>query len=87
MYGDGEGFSVPNEVFLGAVSEFMLEYGLLSGAVRDRYELGMLEDIISETKNLDRVFYLEFPVTIPAGGQITVTIICKNQALTCLHRL
>lgn len=73
VYGDGEGFSVPNEVFLGAVSEFMLEYGLLSGDVRDRYELGMLEDIISETKNLDRVFYLEVPVSIPPNGQITVT--------------
>lgn len=72
VYGDGEGLSVPNEVFLGAVSEFMLEYGLLSTSVRDRYELGMLEDIISETKNLDRVFYLEFPVTIPAGESVSM---------------
>ncbi len=72
VYGDGKGLAVSDEMFLGAVSEFMLEYGLLSASVRDRYHLGMLEDIISETKNLDRVFYLEFPVTIPAGESVAV---------------
>ncbi|MGI6526038.1 MAG: hypothetical protein ACOX25_01350 [Caldicoprobacterales bacterium] len=33
----------------------------------------MVEDIISETNTLDRVFYLEFPITVPAGGSITIT--------------
>lgn len=69
--GDGGEIAVPKEMFLGAVSKFMLEYGLQS--VRDRYELEMIEDIISETKNLDRVFYLGFPVTIPAGESVLVT--------------
>lgn len=72
-YGDGTMQTVPDEMFLGAVSEFLYEYGLLSDTTRDRYQYGMLEDIISETKNLKRVFYLEFPVTIPAGETVSVT--------------
>lgn len=72
-YGDGTMQTVPDEMFLGAVSEFLYEYGLLSDTTRDRYQYGMLEDIISETKNLKRVFYLEFPVTIHAGETVSVT--------------
>lgn len=72
-YGDGEELAVLKEMFLGMMSGFMLEYGPLSGSVRDRYEMGMVEDIISETRNLDRIFYLEFPVTIPAGESASVT--------------
>lgn len=73
QYGDGNSFTVTKEMFLGAVSKFMVKYGLLSESVRDRYQYGMLEDIISETKNLERVFYLEFKVTIPVGSSVSVT--------------
>jgi len=72
QYDDSSFFAVPKDMFLGAVSEFMLQYGLLSESVRDRYKYGMLEDIISETRILKRVFYLEFEVTIPAGGSVSV---------------
>lgn len=64
---------VSKDMFLGAVTEFFYQYGLLSESVRDRYQYGMVEDIISETNTLDRVFYLEFPITVPAGGSITIT--------------
>ncbi len=64
--------TVSNEMFLGAVSEFIYHYGLLSDSVRERYQYGMLEDILSETETLKRVFYLEFPITIPAGGSVSV---------------
>lgn len=73
QYGDGNSLAVTKEMFLGAVSEFMVQYGLLSESVRDRYQYGMMEDIISETKNLQRVFYLEFEITIPAGRSVSVT--------------
>ncbi len=72
QYGDGNSLTVTKEMFLDAVSEFMVQYGLLSESVRDRYQYGMLEDIISETKNLQRVFYLEFEVTIPGGSSVSV---------------
>lgn len=85
VYGDGEGLAVSDEMFLGAVSEFILEYGMLSDAVRDRYEFGMVEDIISETKNLDRVIYLEFPITIPAGGDASVIASLHKQPSYDFH--
>ncbi len=72
VYGNGEGLFVPDEMFQGAVSAFMQAYGISSDSVRDRYESGRLEDIISETMSLGRVFYLEFPVTISAGGSASV---------------
>jgi len=72
QYDDKSFLMVPKDMFLGAVSEFLLQYGVLSESVRDRYKYGMLEVIISETRTLQRVFYLEFEVTIPAGGSISV---------------
>lgn len=73
QYDDGKSLVVTKEMFLGAVSEFMVKYGLLSDSVRDRYQYGMIEDIISETLNLQRVFYLEFEIMIPADKSISVT--------------
>ncbi|TYQ16764.1 UNVERIFIED_CONTAM: hypothetical protein Cloal_3335 [Acetivibrio alkalicellulosi] len=73
QYGYENTLAVSNEMFLGATSEFMVHYGLISKSARDRYKYGMLEDILSETKNLRRVFYLEFEVMIPAGGSVLVT--------------
>ncbi len=85
MYGGDQGLAVSEELFLGAVSEFMLKYGALSDAVRDRYKFGMLEDMIIETKNLDRVFYLEFPVTIPAGGDASIIASLHKQPSYDFH--
>jgi hypothetical protein len=73
LYGDGNSLNVSKEMFLGAVSEFMIKYSVLSESVRDRYQYGVLEDVISETFNLKRVFYLELTVTIPAGNSVLVT--------------
>lgn len=74
QYGADNLLSVPREMFLGAVSEFIYQYGLLSESVCDRYQYGMLEDVISETNVLQRVFYLEFPITIPAGKSMPITV-------------
>ncbi|NLJ41654.1 MAG: hypothetical protein GX352_08620, partial [Clostridiales bacterium] len=73
-YDSDEEIPVARDMFLGAMSEFILEYGVLSNSPKDRYEYGMLEDIISETKFLDRVFYLKFPISIPAGGDTSIAI-------------
>jgi hypothetical protein len=73
QYGDENLLTVSEEMFLGAVTESMYQYGLLSESVRDRYQYGTLEDIISETKNLQRVFYLEFEVTTPPHESVFIT--------------
>lgn len=64
--------AVSFEMYRGAVSELLTQYGLLSGAPMDRYSDGRLDDILSETLSHDRVLYLAFPVTVPAGGSVRV---------------
>jgi hypothetical protein len=74
QYGDGAGLpkGISKELYFGAVTEFLYEHGTFANKLADRYQDGRLMDIISEVNVLERVFYLEVPVTIPAGGHITV---------------
>ncbi len=59
-------------MYRGAVTELLVQYGLLSGAPVDRYRDGRLDDILGETLSHDRVLYFRFPVTVPAGGSVKV---------------
>lgn len=63
--------AVPFAMYRGAVSQLLNQYGILSGRPKDRYADGRLDDILSETLFHQRVLYLEFPVTVPAGGSVT----------------
>lgn len=65
--------TLPFEMYRGAVSEFMLQYTALSGAPRQRYSDGRLDEILQETLFLQRVLYLRFSVTVPAGESVTVS--------------
>lgn len=60
------------EMYRGAAAELLTRYGLLSGAPMDRYMDGRLDDLLQETLHHDRVLYLGFPVTAPAGGSARV---------------
>jgi hypothetical protein len=74
QYGEGGmPAGVSKEMYLGSLAEFLYQHGVLSNNIADRYEYGALMDVISEVNVLGRVFYLEFPVTIPAGGHVDVT--------------
>ncbi len=64
---------VSREMFVGAMAQLLYQYGIFSDAVADRYQSGRLLDAISETNVLERVLYLEFQVTIPAGESVVVT--------------
>lgn len=59
--------TVPFPMYRRAVAELLTQYGPLGENAMDRYLDGRLDDILSETLSQDRVFYLSFPVTIPAG--------------------
>ena len=65
---------VSQEMYQRAVAELLTQYGLFSAAPMDRYTDGRLDDILQETLSQDRVLYLGFPVTVPAGGEIQVTL-------------
>ena len=60
------------EMYRGAAAELLTRYGLLSGAPVDRYADGRLDDMLMETLGQERVLYLRFPVTVPAGGSACV---------------
>ena len=64
--------TVPFALYRRAVAELLSQYGILSGAPMDRYGDGRLDDILAETLSHDRVLYLAFPVTVPAGGSAEV---------------
>ena len=49
----------------------MCAHGVLSEESAERYDAGWLEDL--EVDTVDRVFYLEAEVTVPAGGSVQLT--------------
>ena len=59
--------------FTAAAAQLLTDYGPLSQVPVERYALGRLDELIAEAASVSRVFYLSFPVTIPAGGSVTVT--------------
>lgn len=65
--------AISDEMRYGLAVEMLLDDGVLSENVMRRYDLGMLEDVFSETQNMERVFYLSFDLTVPAGESLTVT--------------
>ena len=74
--------AISNSDFVNFVSETLSSYGLLSGAVKDRYSEGRMEDIFSENQYYDRLMYLTFQVTVPAGGEVNITAkMTKNASL------
>ena len=66
--------TVPYGLFRRAVSELMVQYGVLSGKnLTDRYADGRLDDMVGETMSHPRVLYLSLPVTVPAGSSVDIT--------------
>ena len=58
--------------YQGLVWQLLEQYGLFSGTPKDRYSDGRLDEILMEALSQERVLYLSFPVTVPAGGSVTV---------------
>jgi len=63
-----------SEMFLRSVTELLFDYGILANTVASRYQTGWLSEMFWEVMAMDRVFYLVFDVTIPAGGSTEVAI-------------
>lgn len=68
---DVNSITVPMDMLVGAISElvqyFLADYELYP------FTTEMLEDLILEVYNQDRVFYLTFEIEIPAGESVIVT--------------
>ena len=64
---------LPVPLYQRAVTEALLTSGLLADTPADRYTDGRLDDFLWDVLVQDRVLYLAFPVTVPAGGSVTVS--------------
>ena len=63
---------LPIPLYQRAVTESLLTSGLLADTPADRYMDGRLDDFLWDVLVQERVLYLAFPVTVPAGGSVTV---------------
>lgn len=71
-YGQGEWENgVDFELFFGLMKDQLVHYGLLSGDPMGMYSSGYLDDLNFDS--VDRVFYLEVEITIPAGETVELT--------------
>ena len=59
------------EMYYGLLKEHLLAYGVLSEKEIDRYASGHIEEL--DIAGVDRVFWLEAEITIPAGESVTLT--------------
>ena len=64
---------LPIPLYQRAVTESLLTSGLLADTPADRYMDGRLDDFLWDVLVQERVLYLAFPVTVPAGGSVTVS--------------
>ena len=80
MYRNWEGTTEDTgdfEMYFGLLKGWLVTDGPLSGDPAERYYTGMLEE--NDVRELDRVFYLEAEVTVPAGGSVTLSaVMCKD---------
>lgn len=84
--GDGTIRRPDFDLYFGLMKEFLYSYGPLSADGPARYGTGMLEEL--DFLNVDRVFYLERSVTIPAGESTEVTAHIRKDAsfdFYCAH--
>lgn len=76
VYGDYdhvEPTAQTEELFYRAAVEFLLNYGVLSDHPAERYDSGRLDDLLLDTRSVDRVCYAAFELTVPAGASVTVS--------------
>ena len=74
------------ETYFGLLKEFISSYGILSEKPVERYQTGWLEKL--DVANVDRVFYLEAELTIPAGGSAELTAEMRKESsydFYCAH--
>ncbi|MDE7261921.1 MAG: hypothetical protein K2N78_07700 [Oscillospiraceae bacterium] len=72
-YGSGEWENgVDFHMYFGLMKDQLIHYGLLSDEPMEMYTTGFLDDL--NFASVDRVFYLETEVTIPAGEIVTLTV-------------
>lgn len=71
------------EMYYGLLKEHLLAYGVLSENGAERYESGWIEEL--DIVGVDRVFWLEAEITIPAGESVILTAAFEKQPSFDFH--
>lgn len=80
----GNGAGRPDfELYFGLMKEFLCSCGPLSPSGVERYDAGWLGEM--DFANVDRVFYLEAQVHIPAGGSVKIAASMTKPASYDFH--
>ena len=66
--------SISFDQYFGAILRFFNAYGPGGTDPKQRYADGRLDELLTEAAFLDRILYLTFELTIPAGDEIQVQI-------------
>lgn len=74
---------VDYEHWFDLLCRYLTVYGPLAGEGAERYDGGMLENL--DVENVERVFYLEAEVTIPAGESVSLTASMAKAASFDFH--
>lgn len=72
------------ETYYALYCDYLTTYGILAEDCKDRYDLGMLEEL-SEVGSVDRVCYLQAEITIPAESETTVLAVMQKAASFDFH--
>lgn len=70
-------------MYYGLLKEQLVAYGVLSENGAARYDSGWIEDL--DVVGVDRVFWLEAEITIPAGESVTVVATFKKEPSFDFH--
>ena len=65
------------EMYYGLLKEHLMAYGVLSENEVERYDSGYVEEL--DIVGVDRVFWLESEITIPAGESVTLTVVFEKE--------
>ena len=64
--------AITDEQYLGLAAELLTTDGILSENAVERYSFGWLDDIFAAVLSDQRILYLTFELTVPAGASVTV---------------
>jgi hypothetical protein len=78
FFADRDESAISNELAFGAFAEMMMKNGHLSENPAERYRMD-LTSVLADSNNVDRVMYLTFEVTIPAGESITLPLVTQKE--------
>ena len=80
LEGGSIGEHASSELVYQCLVDMLISYGTVSRDPAERYDTGMLEDLMGDSFGTTRVFYLAFDVTLPAGGSAEVSARMVKQA-------